>query len=347
MRKRVISGATKAASGRVRSYLGLAFRVLTISVVLSLALPGLGSAADIRVLILDDTHTSLPRHEGLSRVGNLQGKFLFQGSEYKGKIEIFRGDTGLFVVNELPIEDYIKSVVGSEVAQTWPLEALKAQAVASRTYAIYNMQRNESNIYHLASSSLSQVYRGNIASPEVDRAVESTRGEILVYEGEPINAMYHSTSGGVTELPEEVFQQSFPYLQSVVTDCDSSPYYMWERRIAGRDIGESLGIGNVDSIEAISLTKTGRVKSLRIGSGSEQLNMEAKKFRELLGWKRLPSTWFTVSRTDRYFVFRGKGYGHGVGMCQWSAMEMAKRGKSYREILSTFYPNTMIVLHEK
>ncbi|MGE5894588.1 MAG: SpoIID/LytB domain-containing protein [bacterium] len=304
-------------------------------------------AATVRVLILDDTHRSIPPVDDVNKIGNLEGKLLFQGSEYSGRIEVFRGDNGLFVVNELPLEDYVKSVVKSEVGVKWPLEALKAQAVTVRTYAVYHMLRSRSTIFHLVSSTLSQVYKGANDDPEIERAVDATRGEILAYNGEPINALYHSTSGGLTELPEEVFQTPLPYLKSVKTECSSSPFYVWERRITKSELEHVLSLDNLQDIEVVSLTKTGRAKELKVTTNSTTVTMEAKKFRELLGWKRLPSTWFTIARTGTHIVFNGRGYGHGVGLCQWSASEMAVQGKSYREILSTFYSDTMIQLYEK
>jgi stage II sporulation protein D len=303
-------------------------------------------AADVRVLILDDSTKSIPKLDDISRVGNMEGKFLFKGTEYAGKLEIFRGDNGLFVVNELPLEEYVKGVVKSEVGDNWPLEALKAQAVAVRTYAVYHMLVNRNSIYHLASSTLSQIYKGSNADPNVEKAVDMTKGEILVYNGEPINALYHSTSGGVTELPEEVFHTSYPYLKSIKTECSSSPYYVWERRITKEVLAQILSLDGLDDVTVLTKTKTGRAKELKVSAGKKSIVMEAKKFREILGWKRLPSTWFTISSTDDYLVFNGRGYGHGVGMCQWSAMEMSLKGISYKEILSTFYPDTIIQLYE-
>lgn len=334
------SSAIISAKRQSSSFLFLLFLFL------SFFLPSSLSAADVRVLILDESYKSVPALNNIRRVGNMAGKLLYKGVEYQGRIEIFKGKDGLFVVNELPLEEYVKSVVQAEVGKDWPLEALKAQAVTVRTYTLYNINHTRNEIYHLVSSTLSQVYKGYRTDPNIEMAVNSTRGEILTYEGQPINAMYHSTSGGRTELPEEVFMTSYPYLKSVNSDCSTSPYYMWERRIPKKDISTLLDIPDIHMIEVISETKTGRAKELRIENRSESTVMKATTLRKKLGWKKLPSTWFSVSNNAEHIVFSGRGYGHGVGMCQWSAMEMAQKGKSYKEILSIFYPNTIIQLHE-
>ncbi|GBE00393.1 amidase enhancer precursor [bacterium BMS3Abin07] len=303
-------------------------------------------ALSVRVLILDNKYKSIPKLDDTRKIGNINGKLLFKGIQYSGKIEIFKSDQGLFVVNELPLEEYVKGVVKVETGKNWPIEALKAQAVASRTYAIYNMRHRNGSIYDLASSTLSQMYRGVKSDPDVDIAVNATKGEILTYNGAPIDALYHSTSGGVTEFPEEVFGKSFPYLTSVKTDCTASPYYIWERRISRDILQNSLDIKNINNIEVISRTRTGRAKELRIDTSEDSVVITATKFRKAVGWKRLPSTWFSISVNGNLFAFSGRGYGHGVGMCQWSAMEMAKKGVNYKKILATFYPGTVIELYE-
>jgi stage II sporulation protein D len=303
-------------------------------------------AFNVRILILDESHKSIPELDDIYRVGNMDGKLLYKGTEYSGKIEVYKGSKGLFVVNELPIEEYVKGVVKAEVGENWPIEALKAQAVAVRTYAIYNIKHKKNDVYDLTSSTLSQLYKGLESDPSVEAATDATRGEILTYNGKPINAMYHSTSGGVTELPEEAFGMSYPYLKSVTADCESSPYYMWERRIPRKDLQDILSINVINNIKVSSVTKTGRAKEITISYEGHETVMKAQELRKLLGWKRLPSTWFTITASDEYFIFNGKGYGHGVGMDQWSSMEMANKGVNYKEILSTFYPGTTIELYE-
>ncbi|MEK7196074.1 MAG: SpoIID/LytB domain-containing protein, partial [Nitrospirota bacterium] len=258
-----------------------------------------------------------------------------------------KGQNGLYVINEIPFEDYIKSVVLAEVGANWEMEALKAQAVVSRTYAVYQKNANGNYYYHLTSSVLHQAYKGNSSDTRIAYAVEKTSGEILIFNNKPIEAFYHSTAGARTELPEEVFGKSYPYLKSVEASCEASPYWVWERNIPISEIEKSLNISGIRGIKIKSYTATGRTKELEIDSESEQIaTIKSTELRRLLGWQKLPSTNFSLVRDNDSIIFEGKGYGHGVGLCQWSALEMAKKGKSYKEILSSFYPGTEIQLYE-
>lgn len=308
--------------------------------------PACARAKNIRVLILNENYKSVPDIKASQKVKHINGKLLFQGIEYNGNIEIFKGDEGLFVINEVPLEEYVKGVVKEETRDDWPIEALKAQAVAVRTYAVYNMLHKQNDIFHLTSTQLSQTYKGANDDPLVAKAVNATKGEIITYNGEPINALYHSTSGGLTEAPEEVFGTSYPYLKSIKTECTSSPLYGWERRISKREMEKRLSLENIENIQILSRTKTGRAKKILIRCKNREEVLSSKRLRDLVGWKKLPSTWFSVVKKEDLFVFKGKGYGHGVGMCQWTSMEMALKGKNYKEILSTFYIDTVIRLYE-
>jgi stage II sporulation protein D len=174
----------------------------------------------------------------------------------------------------------------------------------------------------------------------------TTEGEILTYNGKPIEAFYHSTSGGMTEAPEEVFGRGYPYLKPVAGSCETSPYWIWERRIPIEEIGKALNISGIRDIKASSFTVTKRVKTVDISHDRGTLTVKTTDLRRVLGWNRLPSTNFTLSRDGTTMVFDGKGYGHGVGLCQWSSLEMARSGMSYREILSYFYPGTVIQIYE-
>jgi stage II sporulation protein D len=304
-------------------------------------------SGNIRVLILDGEFGNIPEQgEDLDKLDRIKGQLLVSHLRYTGDIEVWKGRKGLYLINELPIEDYIKNVVKAEVAEDWDMEALKAQAVITRTYAVYNMMKNGGGKFDLTSSVLHQVYRGDTKDTRVSYAVIKTEGEILTYEGKPIEALYHSTSGGMTENPEDVFGFERPYLKAVKTDCDISPYSIWARRIPLGEMGEALKTNELKDIKIKSYTSTGRVKELEIISDSENITITGNEFRKMLGWKRLPSTNFTLSIEEGDAVFEGRGYGHGVGLCQWSSLQMAKDGKTYREILSYFYPGTSIELYE-
>lgn len=302
----------------------------------------------IRVLITDGKGYHAPsKDEKIERLGNRKGEVLVSGLRYSGSIEVWKGNDGLYIVNELPLEEYVKGVVVGEVGKSWDMEALKAQAVVARTYALnqkMNSGENRMN-YHLTSSVMSQVYKGGAVPEQIARAVDETRGEILTFNDKPIVAYYHSTSGGMTEDPQEVFGRSYPYLKPVEASCSLSPYYIWERRIPLAEIEKASKIKGIEDLLIDSHTVSQRVRAFRVVTRSGDVAVLAKDLRKDLGWERLPSTFISnVYLDDNAFVFEGRGYGHGVGMCQWTALDMAKEGKKYTEILSKFYPGTALQL---
>jgi stage II sporulation protein D len=234
------------------------------------------------------------------------------------------------------------------------LEALKAQAVASRTFAKYQMERNGGQLYDLDNTVRSQVYAGSagVGTERVKEAVESTRGIIAVYDGAPAGTFYHSSAGGRTENPGDVWgRRVIPYLVSQPALFeDGSPHYSWRLRMSHKEISHQLkkaGIsaGTVVAIETVSYTSSGRVGRLRLlcGPNKKKMEMRGEYFRKIIGDRRLPSTKFKVSKDSRgNFTFAGQGYGHGVGMSQWSARGLAERGRGYEEILQAFYPGVAL-----
>ena len=330
-----------------RSYCAIALVVFFYLLLMSsLGYPA-ASLPKIKVLILDENHTVIPdKDEKMTRLGNMKGDLLVNGMHYTGNIEVWKGDKGLYIINELPLEDYVESVVAAEVGTNWEIEALKTQAVIARTYAAYRMGMSADTKFHITSSVLHQSYKGNNMQVQVAYAVKETAGEILTYNGKPIEAFYHSTSGGMTEDPEEVFGKSYPYLKPVETSCEQSPYWVWEKKIPLVEIEKALNVKGINLITIHSHTSTGRVRDLTIESAEGSKIIKATDLRKLLGWSRLPSTDFQLTAAGDSIIFEGKGYGHGVGLCQWGALQMAKDGKNYREILSYFYPGTVIRLYE-
>ncbi|MBI5641329.1 MAG: SpoIID/LytB domain-containing protein [Nitrospirae bacterium] len=324
-------------------WIRFSFFFCVICIILSSAV----EAGTIKVLILDDMFRDIPKKdEVMEKMGKLRGDLLVNGTHYLGDIEVWKGQTGMYLINELPLEEYIKNVISSEVGANWDMEALKVQAVISRTYALYQKKQNNSMNYDLTSSVLHQVYKGSTVDARVSYAVMNTEGEVLLYEGKLVEAFYHSTSGGKTEDPEEVFGKSYPYLKPVESNCDISPYWIWERKIPVEEIEKSLNIPGIREIRISSMTSTDRVKTVDITHSGGTKTVKATELRKLLGWSRLPSTNFVLSRDNGTIVFDGKGYGHGVGLCQWSALQMAKDGMNYREILSYFYPGTTLQIYE-
>ena len=306
------------------------------------------SAIDtIKVLIVNEVYPHVPaKDEKIEKMGSMEGDLLVTGSHYSGNIEVWKGDGGLYLINELPVEEYVKEVVMAEVGSNWEIEALKVQAVLSRTYGLYRKKLNGNSLFHITSSVLHQAYKGNGSDARVAFAVEETAGEILTYNGKPIEPLYHSTCGGRTEDSQEVFGKSYPYMKPVEANCESSPYWVWEKRIPLTEIEKALNISGIKELAVKSYTSTKRVRELTVVHNAGTTTVKATDLRKLLGWSRLPSTNFSLKKDEDSIIFEGKGYGHGVGLCQWSALQMAREGKNYKEILSYFYPGTTIQLYE-
>ncbi|MBI4823259.1 MAG: SpoIID/LytB domain-containing protein [Nitrospirae bacterium] len=300
----------------------------------------------IKVLILDGTFKEIPdTNERLGILDSVKGELLIGYTRYKGNIEVWRGTGGIYLISELPLEEYVEGVVISELSEDWETEAIKAQAVIARTYALYQKSINQNKKFHLTSSVQHQLFSGNNSDTRVSFIVKGTEGEVLTFNGKLIEAFYHSTCGGKTENSEEVFNKERPYLKSVKSECKLSPYQIWNRKIPFSEIEDALGIKGISDIQIRSFTSSGRVKELAIITNSNSV-VPATEFRKKLGWKKIPSTDFTLKVDGDLLILDGRGYGHGVGLCQWGAREMARKGKTYKEILSFYYPGTTIELYE-
>jgi len=323
---------------------------LTLSAVLFLLSQFANADDTIKVLMLAHPNDQAPS-DNAEHVEDISGKIFIKGKFYEGTLRILKDERGLHVINTIPFDNFVEMEVAAEIEKEWELEALKAQAVISRTYALFHKNHNAGKSYHIASSILHKMYDNNV-DPLVTYAVKATRHEILTYDNYPIKALYHETCEGKTELPEEVWHESYPYLKSVNCNSKNAPYESWQRKFTLNELSKALETGNVINIDITSHTATGRVKTLRLvldeaTSGSSFVEISALEFRNRLGLKELPSTSFTVSKQNNTIFFNGNGNGHGVGLSKWGALEMARQGKNYREILSHYYPGTTIHNNEK
>jgi len=275
--------------------------------------------------------------------------------QLRGDLEVMRTPRGLAAINALPIEDYLVSSVGGEMSPTWETEALRAQAVVSRTYALHELRENRGEPYDLRADTGSQRYRGVADESDTVRgAVASTRCRILTYGGEPILAAFHSTSGGRTASAAEVWGRSVDYLVSREVDGeDASPDTYWRVALSGATLGRALAeagwrVGESERVEIVSRSASGRVDRVRIRGDRGSAELTGRQLRSAVGETVLRSTLFEVRRSDSSepggarFVFAGTGYGHGVGMSQWGARAMAARGAGYEQILASFYPGTRL-----
>lgn len=287
---------------------------------------------------------------------------------YRGEIELTRGKgKGKFnVINVLPMEQYLYGIISCEISPSWPREAVKAQAVAARTYAMHNMNKHEQEGYDVCASTDCQVYGGkNVESPDGNAAVDATRGEVLLYKGQPIAAYFHGSSGGYTENGENVWGGSAPYIRGVVDYDQNSPYYQWEKNISSKLFAakmKSAGYlsGNLTGIQLSDLPDkrplaqfkntdrgvSGRVKTLALITDRGRKEIGGNQVRSILG---LNSTLFDIkiieaggktaeskettlhrisAGQEQTIVFSGHGWGHGLGLSQWGAKAMAERAEA-------------------
>ncbi len=272
---------------------------------------------------------------------------------YRGTLLIKQKGKFLEVINELPLEEYLYGVIKWEISPDWPFVAVAAQTIAARTYALKKLEASlpENQDYHLLSTEDDQVYGGvESEDPPIRTSVDSTRGKVITCEGELINAHYHACCGGYTASSAAVWGESFPYLVARADPfCKDSPYYDWEWKFQARKLRQLLRkkgllLGKLYRIQPLSFDQSGRVKQLKIQYRGGEKYLKGTEFRRLVGPDKLKSTLFKVVRYANYFVFTGKGSGHGVGMCQWGAKGMAEKGYGTNEILQFYYPGTTVEL---
>jgi stage II sporulation protein D (peptidoglycan lytic transglycosylase) len=274
---------------------------------------------------------------------------------FRGRLEIHqeRGKR-IQVVNVLDLEDYLRGVIREEISPQWPLEALKAQAVVARTFALRQVLDNPGQLFHLKCTTDSQVYGGKQREDfRSDWAVRDTAGIVLTYQGKPIPAFYHAACGGHTEDVADVWSFNHASLQGVPCGyCAYHPVYTWQASLRKEEIRRALlrwgcQLGEIEAILPVTRSKTGRILQLEVRHAGGRTLMEGKKFRQCLGYDLIRSTNFSVNRENGVFTFLGKGWGHGVGLCQWGAKGMAELAFSYEAILQHYYPGTRLARMEE
>ena len=267
---------------------------------------------------------------------------------FPGKLDLFILDSEILVVNILGIEKYLSSVVGSEMPTKWPMEALKAQAIASRTYAL---KQKGNSLYDIDSTKKYQVYNGlESRTFKTIRAVKSTRSLVLTYKNKLINALFHSSSGGMTENSQDVWKNKYPYLSSVKDFDKINPKFKWQKKFSSNELTNLFPkIGGLRNIEIINITSTGRVKNVKLFGAYGADQMSGVVLRKRLG---LNSNFvrfkFFEDESNKNTILKkglivfGQGSGHGVGMSQWGAKYLASRGQKAERILKHFYKGVQI-----
>ena len=289
-------------------------------------------------------------------------------NSYRGSIIINQKDSTFSIINYLPVEDYLRGVVPLEIGRKGEEDsaAVKAQAVAARTYTYKRIEERSNWDFDLYSSVSDQVYGGVSAEfINSDRAIESTKNEVLFYNGELIDALYHSTCGGETATKSEVWGGvDIPYLQSVpdtMVDgkafCSISPLIKWKESWTVGELSRIIAensqkmdtqqnfYGTINNIIINSTTESGRVKELTVIGDSVTARYNGDKIRFVFRRKNgqiLRSSKFKVVKSGNQIIFYGSGYGHGIGLCQMGAIGRSRLGQDYLTILQSYYTNVKI-----
>ena len=269
------------------------------------------------------------------------------GSIEADKVSVMVWRTVSKTVDTIPLEEYVSGVVASEMPSNFDFEALKAQAVAARTYGLAKMEKSKSGNPQahpkapLCDGTHCQAYRSDKISDKVKEAVLETKGQVMYYQGEMIDQpLFHSASGERTENSEDVFSAAVPYLRSVESGKYENGAYAAETYAIGLDalvkkVRTVAGGASAEPVAVVSRSEGGRVEQFQVGGAT----VTGRQIRELLG---LRSANFTVqmitdSSGGRQVLFTTSGNGHGVGMSQYGADGMGKEGFDYREILQHYY----------
>jgi len=295
----------------------------------------------------------------------------YGGKSYRGITQILPSGGNVRLINIVYMEDYLRGVVPPELGRRTEkeIEAIKAQAVAARTYAMAHLQQYQGEPYDMKASIYDQVYEGaSVEDRLVNKAIDMTAGKVIVYEDKLISAYYHSTCGGQTDNISHVWDRAeIPYLKAVADSgaCSWSKYYNWterftEEQLRGRieqymasDRGRDLRIGSIRDIRIVERTPGGRIAELQIHTDSDIYRFKKDRIRWVIGRTSNPDL---ILPSDRFDViiernesggiaavtFKGSGYGHGVGMCQCGAIGMARAGRAYEDILRFYYTGVEI-----
>lgn len=303
---------------------------------------------------------------------NGDAPFLFEGKGYRGGLTLRANNGTMMVINSVPLEDYLYGVVPQEVVPSWPAAALEAQAVAARTYALHTMEENKGKFYDVSNSTDHQVYSGvSGESQATTNAVNKTKGVVMLYDQRPINALFHSDGGGYTEDSVNVWGSDVPYLKGVKDFSTGTSTSNWtvttsRQALESKLNAASKGVGKLKSIQLTPLGKpgqqtsdrgvSGRIKSATFIGTSGKTTVDGDALRSILGLKSTLFDFYVnhnpakgtgkayhsfTGKNDTVYI-KGHGWGHGLGMSQWGAAEMAKRANPgdtnyYQTILRHYY----------
>lgn len=284
----------------------------------------------------------------ISRLDN--GPISVNDRFFRGVLRLVRDEaSSFFVVNYVDLEDYIRGVLYHEISHLWPAESIKAQATVVRTFALNQVSNNKVKEFDLTNDIYSQVYGGRTSERfRLNKSIDETKGEVLTYEGKVFPTYYHATCAGRTEDAKYLWGIELPPLKGVTClYCKDSPHYKWDTFIKLDELRSKLKaagfkVGKIKAIEIIKRSNSNRVLELKIISDGQSPKISGGDFRQALGPNILRSNNFKIRiEADKAF-FEGFGWGHAIGMCQWGAYFMGKRGFNYRQILEFYYPGSKL-----
>ncbi len=267
---------------------------------------------------------------------------------FHGTIRLIRAGERLAVINIIDAERYLEGVLGSEMPYYWSPEALKAQAVAARTYALYYREQRAGSSWDLTSTVEDQVYKGGTPVRTIREAVQATRGQVLLHEDKPFPAFYHSTCGGATESPGKALGRlGFDFIQGVECPfCRTSRHYRWQAKIKAEALAKKLASADINVGEPI--TSVGAVwaedgtRAVKVAWPKGEAVIPVVDFRRAAGRMLVKSGKFKARLRRDELLFSGRGLGHGTGMCQYGARGMADADYTYERILAYYYRDTIL-----
>lgn len=273
---------------------------------------------------------------------------------YRGNIIIrLSQKSKLNIINEVYIEDYLKGILPKEANSTWPIEALKTQAVISRSYVLKNLKKHSKDGFDVCSTVHCQVYGGASTETKVcNEAVVQTEAEVVTYDNKIAQTLFHSSCGGHTEDPKYVWNwttKTPPYLKGLKDKyCKENPNQNWTSAIKEQTIREKLTkagykVGKIKNIKTKGKTPGLAKEYIIIENTKATLKLNSYKFRITIDPWLIKSTMInSIKKQKDSFIFKGNGWGHKVGLCQWGSKFMADKGFSYKQILQFYYPSTDI-----
>lgn len=274
---------------------------------------------------------------------NAKDTFTINGNSYNGTL-LIKPSAKTQIIEVLPLEDYLYGVLPYEMSYSWPLEALKAQAVAARTYTLKSIENTQNNPFDLYSDVRSQMYKGSAkVYDSVKKAVDGTKGQVLKYNNNLFYTYYHANCGGHTDTPPWLSSAVKPLHGAKCGYCNHGKGATWKYTLSKETVNNFLKKNNISgtikSIKIASKYSSGRAKNLKITTTKTSKTIPCNTFRVGVGSTKFKSCFIT---NISGLTFSGKGYGHGGGLCQEGAKGMAESGKDYKDILNRYYPSAKL-----